>query len=185
MKVYEPTASPGYEWVIPLDPAAFDRLHAKPWRPFEVRFLTEDAGTKLQRADLPWLAHGVLVLRPRAAQLIGGLLEPYGELLPLPCADEELVLFRTTRLVDALDEAASTFIPFADGGIMAIADHRFRDDLAHGVFALPQLPTDSIYFDEDTVRAVTKAGLSGTGFQLVYDSAAPPAPGGKPPHWPA
>jgi hypothetical protein len=135
-----------------------------------MRLVTEDEhGRPLRSADFPWLGSHVLILRDRAVETVGSILDDYGELLPLDCEQANLWLLNVCRIVDALDEEESDLIRFSTGRIMKIQKAVFRDKLlsdAH-IFKLPQMVRGSIYLTEDVAQQIQQARLQGIGFRVV------------------
>jgi hypothetical protein len=179
MHVYEPAVVEGFEWVLPVqneDFEVFRGLDGTPrhstWSPIPMRLLTEDdSGRPLQRADFPWLGSHVLILRDRAVQAVGSVLEDYGELLPLDCAQADLSVLNVCRVVDALDEERSELVRFGTGRIMKIKRAAFREEAlaeAH-IFKLPQMLRGSIYLTENIVQQIRHAQLQGIDFRIVSD----------------
>lgn len=174
MKVYEPGVLPGFEWVLAVHDTdlehLWDDLDGTPrlgaWQPVPVRRLTVDEeGNPRATADLPWLGGHALVLRAKAVEALGPLLEQHGELLPLACADADLWLFNTLTVVDALDEDRSEIVRFDDGSILTVERYTFRPDAVAPVFKVPQLLTGPLFVGDEFAAAVTGAGL--TGLDLV------------------
>ncbi|MGW5360232.1 hypothetical protein [Actinopolymorpha pittospori] len=147
------------------------------WKPVEVRIFRsdEDTGETLLRADFPWVGSWTLMLRDRAIDLAGPVLAPFGEFLPLTCADAAVTCFNGLQLLDALDESASEMVRFPSSGrIMAIEKHVFRPEVIpeRAVFKIPQEQLGSIYYTEPVVDDLRALGLTGLDFKLVWDSDA-------------
>ncbi|GAA4994450.1 hypothetical protein [Actinopolymorpha pittospori] len=145
------------------------------WSPVEVRIFSEDddTGAPLQRADFPWLGSWALVLRDRAIDLAGPVLAPFGEFLPLTCADAAVTCFNGLELIDALDESRSQIVRFPSSGrIMAIEKHGFRPEMIpeRSVFKIPQEQLGPLFYTEPVVDDLRALGLTGLDFRLVWDS---------------
>jgi hypothetical protein len=128
LTISRPSVPEGFEWVLPRDHVDFEifrqfdgsrRTHS--WQPVAVELLRiDDEGVPRQPADLPWLGDHVLVLTSRAVRVLGEVLLPFGELLPLACADSELFVYNPLRVVDALDGERSKVVRFSRGRVMDI-----------------------------------------------------------------
>ncbi|MGX7828887.1 imm11 family protein [Actinokineospora sp. 24-640] len=179
--VYEPRVQPGYEWVAPeldTDHEVFWSLDGTPlgatWRRLPVvRFASEGRDGGSVEADLPWLGTHVLVLRPRAVDVLGPVLVEHGELLPLACQDADLWLFNVLTVVDALDEERSDLVRFDEGNVMEVRSCAFVADRVVGlpVFKVPQLLRWSLYFGQDFARLITRSGLTGLGLAQVWSDS--------------
>jgi hypothetical protein len=157
---------------LPEDVADFETLRRlggtsclTTWKPIRVQVLrVNELGDVRRPADLPWLGAHLLVLSPRAVDVLGERLRPYGELLPLSCPDNEYVVFNPLRIVSALDEEASGLIRFPSSGrVMNIARHVFRPSALDGaqIFKIPQLRS-SMYLTSEAANAIGAFGLQGT-----------------------
>jgi hypothetical protein len=137
-----------------------------------MRIFHEDEGKKLLRSDSPWLGDHALIFRPSVLEALGPLLREYGELLPLECSETELWVYNPTRVIDALDEAASTVSRFKDGRLMGIRKHVFRDDIVRGIdiFKIPNRRVSQTYLSDRFVDLWTKSGLKGLEFTQRWAS---------------
>lgn len=172
--VYRPTPTEGYEWVLPEEEADFETLlalegHPQPaWRPRAMKLLkVDDEDRPLRPAGMPWLGSHVLVLRDRAIDSIGPLLEPHGQLLPLVCPEARLVVFDAHVLSAVLDEERSDAVRFGSGRIMRLKTPVFRKDAIAevGAFKVAEMPRGSVYLTPELVRAIVETGdSSGTSF---------------------
>ena len=97
--------------------------------PIKVVIVREDAGEPLLESDSPWLGSHALIFREAPVERIGPLLEPHGELLPLSCPDAELWMYNPLRVLDALDEGASSAVRFSNGRIMRINRYVLRREV--------------------------------------------------------
>jgi hypothetical protein len=174
LRVYEPRVRPGMEWVLPVHDTDHEYLwhlgatsRRANWRPMPVAMLlVDDEGEPRAEADLPWLGGDVLVLRERAVSVLAPLLDLYGELLPLACAEADLWLFNVLTVVDALDEDNSELVRFDNGDILHVERYQFRPNLVAGlaVFKVPQLLRGPLFVGDEFVGAVEAAGLRGPEF---------------------
>lgn len=144
---------------------AFGPLDASPraasWTP--PRMFWEDLGGARPIPDYSTVA-GAPVLRARALDVLGDLLQGRCELLPLHVeGDADLHMVNVTRLSDALDEERSELDLFGDGRVMDIDRHAFRPERLAGetIFRVAQAP-DLWDYVTDAVRGrVENAGLTG------------------------
>lgn len=141
---------------------------ARSWRPVAMTAADEpDADAEL--ADYSLL--GVVpVFSVPAVDALLDLLSPAGELLPLRYGRCEYLAYNVTRVIDALDESASTVKRFRDGGIMKILRYVF---LAHrigdaAVFKIPQLPKAFVFVTSVFVERVRTHELTGFDFPLLW-----------------
>jgi hypothetical protein len=180
--VFEATFREGYEWVMPERQEDLDILmqldgatRGPGWLPIRMKLIKEDEGDLIaprRESDFPCFGSGALVLRPRALDALRGLVERYGELLPLTCDDTDLWLFNVTKVVDALDEARSKVVRFNTGG-MRIRLPVFRASAVQDVvvFKIPQALHGPIFVGRKFVEAVRSADLRGLDFEPVLTSA--------------
>ena len=103
------------------------------WKPISMEIVHEDQGRQLKESESPWLGPHALIFRPRAIAVLGSLLRDNGELLPLRCGEAEVKLFNATRVLDALDEAASSIVRFGTGRVMWIKRYVFRPEAIRDV----------------------------------------------------
>ena len=180
-RIYDPLRAKRHELCHPADHDDFETIivqvngtprQAK-WEPLAMELIREDEkGRKYLRSDSPWLGTSdALIFRPTAILAMGQLLRAYGELLPLRCEGNELWMFNP-RLVDALDEEASTIKYFSDGDIMDIKRYVFRPEVVRGVhaFKIPQLPRACPTFvSQEFVDQWSTAQLKGLTFTKVWE----------------
>jgi hypothetical protein len=176
--IYVPLPLDGYELCHPTNPEDFEvinvtingELRSGSWRSPKMRILHQDQGRALASSDSPWLGSRALVFRSRALGPIHRLLEAHGELLPLDCEGADVVLYNATRVVDALDEAASAISRFDDGKIMMVRRHVFRRDLLRGIdiFKIPSLRVSPTFVNRVFVDAWEASGATGLRFKQVW-----------------
>lgn len=179
VKIYEFEVVEGYEWVVPTNEADFEVFRtfdgtplAETWHPVPMRMIQEDyLGRPLRDSDAPWLGKHTPVLRRGATGPLADVLESNGELLPLECRDEHLVVFNATRVLDALDEDRSSLVRFpSTGRIMKIEAHVFLAAAIADVpvFKIPQMLRGSVFVSDEVVRLTEGSGLKGIGFRQVW-----------------
>ncbi|MBM6406039.1 hypothetical protein JQN72_17520 [Phycicoccus sp. CSK15P-2] len=160
---------------MPTDPAHFEvirrlpeRPRASEWTPIRMTLLkADDQGRPHQRADLPWLGSEVLVLRDQAIEPVGGLLQSYGDVLPLQCEGARLALFSAQAVAGVLDEEHSDMVRFSSGRIMALRSPAFHTAALgdRQAFKLAEMPRGDLYITEQLVEAIRATGMtSGTDF---------------------
>jgi hypothetical protein len=79
-------------------------------------------------------------------------------------------MYNPTRVVEALDEPASSVIRFSDGRIMMIQRHVFRADVIGetDVFKLPNLRVSPTFLSQRFVDRWEASGLKGLDFERVW-----------------
>ena len=79
-------------------------------------------------------------------------------------------MYNPTRVLSALDEAASSILRFKSGRIMDIQHHAFRTEVVQGidVFKIPNLRVSPTYLSQRFVDAWTSAKLRGLTFEPVW-----------------
>lgn len=176
--VYTPLGLDGYELCQPVRQDDFEAINIDVngvprqsiWRPIPMRIVREDEGQKLATSDSPWLGANALIFRPNAVAALGHLLRNNGELLPLECPEAELSIYNATRIVDALDESASSVLRFSNGRIMLVQRYVFRaeaiDDI--DVFKIPNLRVSPTFLSQHFVDRWKTSGLRGLEFKQVW-----------------
>ncbi|MBB2974946.1 hypothetical protein FHX49_000487 [Microbacterium endophyticum] len=180
-RIYRPDLpEDDFEWALPVDPDDFETIQTLPqrtvgsvWRPIRMALIKEDEGAPvMRRADMPWLGRHVLVLRDEAIEVVGPLLRPHGELLPLVCDYARLMLFSAPLIAGVLDEERSKTVRFRAGGIMSLTEPVFRVEAlgSSQVFKLAEMPRGSLYLRAELVEAILATGMtSGTNFKAVFE----------------
>ncbi len=180
MTIYEPVPVEEAELCQPVDDADFDVLSkflsgsgdGSPWSPVHVRIEREDDGRTLEYSDAPTSGSSdILILRRKAAKLLEPILLQFGELLPLACAEADVVAFSPKYvLADALDEERSSIIRFDDGRIMEIERAVFSERAISGIdiFKIANVPNSDYYVSERFVSAWKAAGLVGLDFEAIW-----------------
>lgn len=176
--IYAALGSKGYELCQPVDKEDYERidteitgtLHRAGWKPIPVRLVHDDEGKTLAKSDSPWLGYGPLIFRASVVDALGPMLRAYGELLPLACSETELVVFNPTRVLNALDEAASTIMRFDDGRIMLIQKHAFRGDVVgkNDIFTIPNERAAPTFLSHRFVDRWNASGLTGLEFKRLW-----------------
>jgi len=176
--VYVPLGLKGYELCHPVRQEDFERINIEingtpresDWKPIPVRLVREDQGLELLSSDSPWLGSHALIFRARAVEMLGTLLREYGELLPLACSKAHVLIYNPIRVIDALDERASSVLRFRDGRIMMIKRHVFRHDIVRDVdvFKIPSLRVSPTFVSQRFIEAWEVSGLKGLEFQEVW-----------------
>ena len=177
IEIYDTICADGFELCHPVDAGDWEhiRVHvngevrSRTWRPIPVRLIRENEGERLSRSDSPWLGSHAPIFRASALDVLGDLLEPHGEFLPLSCPDARLWMFNATRVIDALDEEASSVVRFESGAIMMIDRPVFRLDRLADVhaFKIPSLRVSPVFFGGAIVRRWMESELQGLEFVKV------------------
>ncbi len=170
--VYTPLGLDGFELCHPVHQRDFERINIEvngtprqpSWEPVPVHLVHIDQGRELVESDSPWLGAHALIFRAAAMDSMGSALREYGELLPLSCSEASLWIYNPTRVVDALDESASSVLRFNDGRVMLIQRHVFRADLLRGndIFKIPNLRVSPTFVD-----SVPRRGVRAPAFEEV------------------
>lgn len=173
--IYTPLAQDGYEFCHPVDPKDFETINilingterARDWKPLAMHIVNKDHGRDLIESDSPWLEANALLLSNRAAEALRPMLLEYGELLPVLCQRPGLSLYNPTRLVDALDEKASSVLRFSSGKIMSVRQYVFREEVVRDidVFKIPNLRVSPTFFSQRFVDSWRAADLTGLDFK--------------------
>ncbi len=179
-EVYIPQSAEGFEFCHPEHQEDFETLNlaidgtpkGAAWRSPPMRLVHEDEGKRLAESDSPWLGSHALVFRRQAISKLAPVLHEYGELLPLACAEAELVVFNSTRVIDALDENASRLLRFSNGRIMRVTRYAFRPETvcAVDIFKIPSLRVSPTFVSDRFVRAWKSSGLRGLVFNKVWSA---------------
>lgn len=178
--VYTPLGLDGFELCHPVHQRDFERINIEvngtarqsSWEPLPVQLVHIDQGQKLVESDSPWLGAHALIFKKTAVDSMGSALREYGELLPLSCSEASLWIYNPMRVVDALDESASSLLRFDNGKIMLIQRHVFRANLLQGndVFKIPSLRVSPTFVSQRFVDRWNEAGLKGLEFKQVWAS---------------
>jgi hypothetical protein len=179
MKVYKPVGSEGYELCHPENKGGFEQIstlingekRGESWVPIRMRIINFDEGVVLRPSDSPWLgASYALIFRKKAIDALRPLLEVDGELLPLSCPGHDLWIYNTFRVLDALDEDASTVMRLKSGKPFMIQEHVFRPEIVKNVpiFKISLLSPSPTYVNESFLERWRSSGLHGLDFTGVW-----------------
>ncbi len=178
MRIYTPLGSEGFELCQPVDQDDFETINVlvngearqATWKPLAMQLIQSDHGKRLQASDSPWLGEHALIFKQSVIAVLGSTLQEYGELLPLACSAADLFMFNPTRVVDALDEEASTMMRFSSGRIMDITRYAFRADVVEGIdiFKIPNLRVSPTFLSEQIVSLWNEAGQRGLEMSKVW-----------------
>ena len=176
--MYTPLGLDGYELCHPVNQDDFERISVEVngtprqagWRPMPVRLVHDNVGRDLVKSDSPWLGAHALIFRSSTIASMGAMFRENGELLPLACMEADLWMYNPTRVVNALDEGASSVLRFADGRIMVIQRHVFRADVVRqiDIFKIPNLRVSPTYVSHRFVDQWEVFGLKGLEFKQVW-----------------
>jgi len=180
MKVYDPIAAEGYQFVHPVPPDDWESLGSRvdahvagaEWTPRPLELIREDEGQHLQRGDWLYFDHHVMALRPGAALAVKHVLDPGDQLLPMMCGKETLYFLKPKWTIDAIDEAASEIWRHSDGTMSYIRRPVFKPDAFSGqaVFYVPRIRIPPVYLTDRFVDAWNTAGLTGLAPKLLWES---------------
>jgi hypothetical protein len=140
---------------------------ADSWVEPEVTVFEGDLEKHLPAGDFPSLIGVIPVFSEKAALALRDVLEGHGEVLPLSCDFANYYAFNVTRVIPALDEAASRFRRFSDGLTSAILSYEFQSDVIRDVaiFKMPYVHKSLVYVTDPFVDRVQQVGLTGFVFQ--------------------
>jgi hypothetical protein len=177
MKIFRLLPTDGYELCHPVTQDGFEIFNkvinglsrAVDWRPLPVKIIQEDQGIALLKSDAPWLGSHALIFRKMALDSLGALLREFGELLPLECDSDDLVVFNPTSVLDAVNEDASSIMRFNNGRIMHISRYVFFPEIAYSadIFKISNLRVSPTFVSQRFVAKWESAGLRGLEFREV------------------
>lgn len=179
--VYVPIGSEGFELCHPVVDGDFERANIEisgapigdVWRPIRVELIKKEHGKPLLESDSPWLGSHAMIFREASVlPILGLLLAEFGEILPLNCPSERLVIYNPTRKIDALDEKASSIVRFSDGKAMMVTKYVFFSERVKGIdiFKIPDLRVSPTFLSHRFVDFWTSSGLRGLEFNQVWRS---------------
>jgi hypothetical protein len=125
----------------------------------------------LPPSDFPHLAVAVPVFSLRALNVLRGMIEENGEILPLSCTEGEYYVFNVTTFTDALDESLSGVKRFKDGGVMRVLKYAFFGDrlCRATIFKIPQFPRSEVYVTDKFRNLAIDNGLLGFKFINLWE----------------
>lgn len=172
LTVYKFEVLEGQEWIFPADDDDYETFSAmegtviQDWIAPVMKLDTADR----TYSDFPWLGEHTSFLKKPAIDALAPVLAAYGQLLPVK--GEEVWLFNTTMVLDALDLEQSKIAYFDNGDILDIERHAFRE-ASIGVVEIFRLPirASAIYVTGSFVDRVRDAGLRGVSFAHVWTSS--------------
>lgn len=178
--IYKALGADGFELCHPINKDDYERISLEVngtprqaiWKPIPMRLIHEDEGKVLAMSDAPWVGSDAMIFRPTVVEVLGSLLREYGELLPLACSEADLVIYNPTRVLDALDDAASSVMRFSSGRVMLIQKHVFRSDVVgqNDLFKITKLRVSPTFFSHRFVDRWNASGLKGLEFNQVWDA---------------
>lgn len=177
---YTPLGLDGYELCHSVHSDGFETIKSdingmpckESWCDVSVEIIHHDLGKKLLKSDSPWLGSHALIFRSSVIVALSKLLRENGELLPLACAEADLVIYNPTKVLEALDEEASTLVRFDTGRIMMIQKYMFRPEVVDGVdvFKIMNLKASPTFLSQRFVDQWNDRGLKGLEFKQVWAS---------------
>jgi hypothetical protein len=184
ISIYLAMSEAGFELCYPTDPSDFDTIdnlingerRVETWHPIPVQLIRKDGAEVLARSDAPWLGMHALIFRSGAAHELKDILEAFGELLPLRCDGEDLLIYNPTRVLDALDLAGSSIERLSDGRMMRIIRYTFIPAVVNDidVFKLRGLRVSQTLVSGRFAREWKARGYRGLEFPLVWSSSGGP-----------
>ena len=158
----------------------FDGRLRRNWKPWTVAASDE----RWFRPDIWWLVEsggGALVCSPPTVQLLGDVLHPFAQLLPLPVDGEDFELVNVTRVVNCFAPGSTVGLSQDDLSVEIRYDFDCSALPADGVFKVPETAGEEILVVEgdDAHRGfqalVTDYGIRGIFFRAVWDELSGPA----------
>jgi hypothetical protein len=181
LTIYMPLGADCYELCHPANEDDFERINVEingvprrsGWRPIQMQLLRVDEGRQLITSDSPWLGPHALIFGHNAIEKLEGELLKSGELLPLTCKSADVWIYNPTRVLDALNESASSVLRFEDGRIMMIQRHVFLEEVVRtaDVFKIHGLRVSPTFVSHFFVDRWNAAGLTGLEFKKVWSSS--------------
>ena len=180
--IYTKGSGKSFQGCHPVEPADYSLTQklqqaegplAATWDPPLVRLDEWSfAGKHLLPSDAPWFDGFTLILNRRAVDAMASLLEGYGELLPLRCAQDELFAFNPALTLDALDEARSTLRRLPSGRAIAIEKWAFKPEVVAGadMFRITTLRLSEVYLSQRFVDLWHASGLKSPDFKLCVEA---------------
>ncbi len=172
LTVYKFEVIEGQEWIFPADDDDYETFSAMDGRVIQdwiAPVMKLDTADRTY-SDFPWLGEHAPILKRPAVDALAPVLVEHGQLLPMK--GEEVWLFNTTTVLDALDHEQSRIAYFDNGDILDIERHIFRREKigAAQLFKLP-MRASAVYVTDSFVEQVGSAGLRGVSFIRVWTSA--------------
>lgn len=177
MKIFRILPMEGYELCYPVAQGGFEIFNAAinglsravDWRPLPVKIIQEDQGIALLKSDAPWLGSHALIFRKKALGFLCDLLRESGELLPLECDNDDLAVFNSTSVLNAVNEDASSITRFSNGRIMHISRYVFFPEVVYGadIFKISSLRVSPTFVSQRFVAQWESANLRGLEFREV------------------
>lgn len=177
--IFLPVGADGYELCHPISNGDFERINVEisgvprraSWNAVPMQLVHKDEGRQLAESDSPWLGEHALIFRGRAASALDTTLRAYGELLPLECSEADMSIYNVTRVIEALDEQASSVVRFSSGRIGIVQRYAFRAEAVRDVdvFKIPNLRVSPTYVSHRFVELWRSSGLKGLEFKRLWE----------------
>lgn len=133
------------------------------WKPLDVTFEARPANPKGSIPDLSGWNDATLVLSPRAFRILGELLEPYGEFLPVSVEGETFHIFNCSTTVKADEESSEH--GHAGGMQLGLKRLELREDAKETlIFKVPFESCLTLYCNNRFKSAVEDFDLTGVIF---------------------
>lgn len=147
------------------------------WDPVSVNVLSYNPRglkKKLIHADFLTSTFSSLCLTQNAYEKLKDFIEPYGELLPLKCEEENLWVLNVTNIIDAIDFERSIPYPDCETGNYDYPNFyrfAFKQDIIKNapVFRLPQPLITRTFFTDIFLQKIRDENLTGINFRLEWD----------------
>ena len=184
--IFKIRSEEGCQWSFPVNDSDYEafttfseRQPGDSWKPVRMelpRWMRGESplsGSFRRRADMPWIGSEVLLLRDEAVDVVGEILRPHGEVLPLECGRARMAVFTASPVAGVLDHSRSSIERLSTGTIFRIRRPAFRLSVLGNVkaFTLPEISRACpLLFAGDLVDEIVSTGkTSGTVFVPVYE----------------
>ncbi len=140
------------------------------WKPIRVKRLydREFGNTLSLTPNLP-------VFDKEAVNILGNLINEFGEILPLSFVDGEFYAINVIEVLDCINYDEAEFDMYEDGSrIMCFNKYAFNESAVKGkhIFKIIDEPRRSPFVSDEFKERVLASGLTGFKFSLVWDSEA-------------
>lgn len=180
MPIYIPSSVEGFELCQPVNSDDFEKINSlvngverlSLWEPLPMKIVHEDEGCVLVKSHSPWLGSHALIFRREVITALGELLGSYGELLPLSCNNDDLMMFNPVKVLDSsIDESRSSIVRFSNGRVMRINRYVFLENKIKNVhiFKIGELRVSPTFFSQHFVDLWVANGFKGIKFSQVAD----------------
>ena len=139
------------------------------WKPLDLTVGPPDGSSVLSGSDAPWFGTHVLVLTPRAVEVVSSVVGSGVEFLELSSNVGDFFLLNVVTLAAAVDVSRSDCLTFSDGLVGLVTQYELHWGNLRGVQICrdPQFRVSPIFFGEEFVDRWMSAELTGLSFEEV------------------